>query len=43
MDYVGIDRALLHVNAILGLRNDYHAECVRRYPDRLMALVCIRE
>ena len=43
MDYLGIDRALLHVNAILGLLNDYHAECVRRYPDRLMALASIRE
>lgn len=43
MDYVGVDRALLHVNAVLGLLNDYHVECVRKYPDRLMALVCIPE
>src|SRR6516165_10157456 len=32
MDYVGIDRAVLHASPIMGMLNDYLAECVRRYP-----------
>lgn len=43
MDYVGVDRALLHVNPIMGFLNDYHADCVQRYPDRLLALASIKE
>jgi predicted TIM-barrel fold metal-dependent hydrolase len=43
MDYVGIDRAVLHANPIMGMLNDYLAECVRRYPDRLLALAEVRE
>ena len=33
MDYVRVDCALLHVNPIMGFLNDYHADCVQRYPD----------
>ncbi|MBI3455061.1 MAG: amidohydrolase family protein [Candidatus Rokubacteria bacterium] len=43
MDYAGIDRAVLHANPIMGLLNDYLAACVRRFPDRLLALASIRE
>lgn len=43
MDYVGIDRAVLHANPIMGMLNDYLAECVRRHPRRLLALAAVRE
>ena len=43
MDYLGVDRAVLHTNPILGLLNDYTAECVRRFPDRLIGLASIKE
>lgn len=43
MDYVGIDRAVLHVNPIMGLLNDYVATCVQRFPHRLLGLVSVKE
>ena len=43
MDYVGVDRALLHINPIMGYLNDYLMDCVERFPDRLMALANVRE
>ena len=43
MDYVGIDRAVLHADPVMGMLNDYLADCVRRYPDRLLALATVRE
>ena len=43
MDYLGVDRAVLHTNPILGLLNDYTADCVRRFPDRLIGLASIKE
>jgi predicted TIM-barrel fold metal-dependent hydrolase len=43
MDYVGIDYALLHANPIMGLLNDFVADCVVRYPDRLRALAAVPE
>lgn len=43
MDHVGIDRAVLHANPIMGLINDYLADCVARYPERLLALASVRE
>ena len=43
MDYLGVDRAVLHTNPILGLLNDYTAECVRRFPDRLIGLASVKE
>ena len=43
MDYLGVERAVLHTNPILGLLNDYTADCVRRFPDRLIGLASIKE
>ena len=43
MDYLGIDRAVLHVNPILGLLNDYIMDCVQHFPDRLIGLVSVKE
>jgi len=43
MDYVGIDRAVLHAHPIMGFINDYLADCVQSYPDRLLALANIPE
>ena len=43
MDYVGIDRAVLHASPIMGFLNDYLADCVRRYPARLLALASVKE
>ena len=43
MDHVGVDRAVLHANPIMGMLNGYLAECVRRFPDRLLALASIAE
>src|SRR5262249_24691105 len=43
MDYVGVDRAVLHANPIMGLLNDYLAGCVRKYPNRLLGLAAVPE
>ena len=43
MDHVGVDRALLHVNPIMGLINDFTAQCVRDFPDRLLGLASVKE
>jgi predicted TIM-barrel fold metal-dependent hydrolase len=43
MDYVGVDRAVLHANPIMGLLNDYLAGCVRKYPHRLLGLAAVPE
>ena len=43
MDYVGIDRSVLHVNPIMGLLNDYVADCVQRFPNRLLGLASVKE
>ena len=43
MDYVGVDRAVLHINPIMGLLNDYLMDCVRRHPSRLLALANVKE
>lgn len=43
MDYVGIDRAILHVSPILGFLNDYMMTCVQHFPDRLIGLVSVKE
>ena len=43
MDHAGIDRVLLHTNAMLGRSNEYQAECVRRYPDRLLSMATVDE
>ena len=38
MDYAGVSRALLHRTPYLGIGNDFIADCVARYPDRLLGL-----
>ena len=38
MDYANVDMALLHRTPYLGMGNDFLADCVRQYPDRLRAL-----
>ena len=43
MDYAGIDKVLLHTNAMLGRSNGYQAECVRRYPDRILSMALLDE
>ena len=43
MDYAGIDKVLLHTNAMLGRSNEYQAECVRRYPDRILSMALLDE
>ena len=34
---------MLHTNAMLGRSNEYQAECVRRYPDRLLSMAIVDE
>ena len=43
MDYAGVDRALLHRTPYLGIGNDFVAECVGRFPDRLQGLAHVEE
>ncbi len=43
MDYAGIDKVLLHTNAMLGRSNQYQAECVRRYPERILSMALLDE
>jgi len=43
MDYAGVDKALLHRTPYLGIGNDFIAECVAKYPDRLHGLAHVRE
>lgn len=43
MDYAGVDGALLHRTPYLGTGNDYIADCVQRFPDRLLGLAHAEE
>lgn len=43
MDYAGVDWALLHRTPYMGLADEYIADCVRRFPDRLQGLACVEE
>ena len=43
MDYAGVDKALLHRTPYLGIGNDFVADCVAQYPDRLLGLAHTRE
>jgi predicted TIM-barrel fold metal-dependent hydrolase len=43
MDYAGVDRALLHRTPYLGIGNDFTADCVQRFPDRLVGLAHVEE
>jgi predicted TIM-barrel fold metal-dependent hydrolase len=43
MDDAGVDKAVLHNARFYGFLNDYLAECVAQYPDRLVAVAQIHE
>jgi predicted TIM-barrel fold metal-dependent hydrolase len=43
MDYAGIDWALNHVDQALDRDNEFFAECVRAYPDRLKSMAIVDE
>ena len=43
MDYAGVDAALLHTNPMLGHSNEYQAECVRAYPERIFSMALVDE
>jgi len=43
MDYAGVDWALMHVDNALDRDNDYFAECVRAYPNRLRSMAVLDE
>lgn len=43
MDHAGVDRAMLHRSPYLGIANEYIADCVRQFPDRLQGLAYVRE
>lgn len=43
MDYIGVDKALIHNAHVYGMLNEYLGECVRRYPHRLAAVAQIHE
>ena len=43
MDYVGVDRAVLQHDRIYGKLDDFLGDCVRRYPDRFVALAQVDE
>ena len=43
MDYAGVDMALLHRTPYLGISNEFIANCVRSFPDRLQGLAYVEE
>ena len=43
MDYAGVDWALNHVDMALDKGNDYFAEAVRAYPDRIRSMAQVDE
>ena len=43
MDYAGVDMALLHTNPMLGRSSAYQAECVRRFPGRIVSMAPVDE
>ena len=43
MDFAGVDRAMIQHEISYGALDDYLADCVRRYPDRLTALAQVQE
>ena len=43
MDYAGVDMALLHRTPYLGISNEFIADCVQRFPDRLQGLAYVEE
>lgn len=43
MDNIGVDKAMLHNARAYGLLNEYLAECVAKFPDRLAGSAQVRE
>jgi predicted TIM-barrel fold metal-dependent hydrolase len=43
MDYAGVDWALNHVDMALDKDNEFFAECVRAYPNRLRSMIVVDE
>ena len=43
MDYVGVDRAVIQHDRIYGRLDDFLSDCVRKYPDRFVALAQVDE
>ena len=43
MDYAGVDRALLHRTPYMSISNEYIADCVRRFPNRIQGLAHVEE
>jgi predicted TIM-barrel fold metal-dependent hydrolase len=43
MDYVGVDRAVMQHDRVYGRLDDFMADCIQRYPDRLVALAQVEE
>jgi predicted TIM-barrel fold metal-dependent hydrolase len=43
MDYAGVEKALLHRTPYLGIGNDFIADCVKQFPERLMGLAHVEE
>jgi predicted TIM-barrel fold metal-dependent hydrolase len=43
MDFIGVDKAVLHNGHSYGRLNEYLADCVKRYPERFKALALIDE
>ncbi len=43
MDYAGIDKVLLHTDSMLGESNEFQAECVQKYPHRILSMALIDE
>ena len=45
MDYAGVDRAVIQHDRTVGAGylDDYMADAIRRYPDRLVALAQVEE
>lgn len=43
MDYVGVDMALLHRTPYMSKSNEFIADCVRKYPNRIQGLAYVEE
>ena len=43
MDYAGVDMALLHRTPYMSKSNEFIADCVRAYPDRIQGLAYVEE
>lgn len=43
MDYIGVDKAMLHNAHVYGMLDEYLSECVTKYPTRLAAMAQIHE